>query len=110
MSELKPCPFCGEIPTHQVIPQFGTISGYEIIRCDNCDITFHCADDWNTRSGAEAPLNERIKQLESALRGVLNIVEDSTGAEGYPSLGEFTEWNEFPEIEVAQILLEGKQK
>ncbi|MFL0951016.1 Lar family restriction alleviation protein [Vibrio parahaemolyticus] len=47
--ELKPCPFCGEIPTHEVIPQSGMISGYEIIRCDNCGITMNDCSDWNTR-------------------------------------------------------------
>ncbi|EJG0960998.1 hypothetical protein ACOW85_001698 [Vibrio parahaemolyticus] len=50
--------------------------------------------------------NEKLKQLEDALRNVLAITTDSTGVAGYHLNGEVVAWDEFEEIEVAQSLLE----
>ncbi|ELA9712818.1 hypothetical protein RG007_003407 [Vibrio parahaemolyticus] len=54
--------------------------------------------------------DERIKQLESALQDVLAITADSDGVAGYHQNGDIAKWSEFPEIEAAEMLLEGEQK
>lgn len=54
--------------------------------------------------------DERIKQLESALRGVLNITEDSMGVVGYHQNVDVATWGEFSEIKAAEMLLEGGQE
>lgn len=61
MSELKPCPFCGEIPIVEVIARFPRsgkgegkrIKGYTVV-CQNMDCILHNADNWYRRSGKEA--------------------------------------------------------
>lgn len=61
MSELKPCPFCGEIPIVEVIARFPRsgkdegkrIKGYTVV-CQNLDCILHNADNWYRRSGKEA--------------------------------------------------------
>lgn len=61
MSELKPCPFCGEIPIVEVIARFPRsgkdegkrIKGYTVV-CQNLDCILHNADNWYRRSGKGA--------------------------------------------------------
>lgn len=61
MSELKPCPFCGEIPIVEVIARFPRsgkdegkrIKGYTVV-CQNKDCILHNADNWYQRSGKKA--------------------------------------------------------
>lgn len=61
MSELKPCPFCGEIPIVEVIARFPRsgkdegkrIKGYTVV-CQNLDCILHNADNWYQRSGKKA--------------------------------------------------------
>lgn len=61
MIELKPCPFCGEIPIVEVIARFPRsgkdegkrIKGYTVV-CQNLDCILHNADNWYRRSGKKA--------------------------------------------------------
>lgn len=41
---------------------------------------------------------ERLQQCESALKGMLGIVSDSTGVSGYHLNGEIAEWDSFEEV------------
>ncbi|EIO4560645.1 hypothetical protein LQM11_001201 [Vibrio parahaemolyticus] len=54
--------------------------------------------------------NEKLKQLEDALRNVLAITKDSTGVAEYGLSDEVVCWDEFEEIEAAEMLLEGEQE
>ena len=62
MSELKPCPFCGEEPA--------TRAGFAICINDDCEQSNYWSgldiDDWNTRPIEDA-LNARIAELEAEL-------------------------------------------
>ena len=61
---------------------------------------------------ASVSLNEkdaRIKNLENAISGLLNIAEDSGGVTGYHLNGDIAEWEEFEEIAIAKELI-GEQQ
>ena len=60
MSELKPCPFCGE-PV--VFNKFA-----EKVVCEDCGATIY-SDYWNTRPIEDA-LNARIAELEAERRWI----------------------------------------
>jgi len=66
MSELKPCPFCGEEPA--------TRAGFAICINDDCEQSNYWSgldiDAWNTRPIEDA-LNARIVELEMAQREAL---------------------------------------
>lgn len=83
MSEIKPCPFCGEdeIVCYQGNKAIGTPNAlywYKIV-CMKCfcqtgersenltDVKKLLAEDWNTRPIEDA-LNQRIKELENELK------------------------------------------
>lgn len=61
MTELKPCPFCGQIPIIEEsarFPRYGKdegkrIKGYTVV-CKNLYCILHNADDWYRRSAKEA--------------------------------------------------------
>lgn len=61
MPELKPCPFCGQIPTIEEsarFPRYGKdegerIKGYTVV-CKNINCILLNADNWYRRSGKEA--------------------------------------------------------
>ena len=63
MNELKPCPFCGEIP--QFLKPSGTVS------CGKCLIAI-LPEIWNTRP-REEELEKRIAELE---REIYVLVEE----------------------------------
>ena len=61
---------------------------------------------------ASVSLNEkddRIKNLENAISGLLNIAEDSGGGGGYHQNGDIAKWGEFEEIAIAKELI-GEQQ
>jgi hypothetical protein len=72
MSELKPCPFCGEKATldYGVLPN----RKHWFITCDCCGMMYqytlsqrkYVKDGWNTRPIEDA-LNKRIAELEAGL-------------------------------------------
>lgn len=65
-----------------------------------CDVAEpeDCSDgDWVPASVAQA--------LYDALGGMLNIVSDSRGVDGYHLNGDVALWDEFPEIEAAAAAL-----
>lgn len=61
MPELKPCPFCGQIPTIEEsarFPRYGKdegerIKGYTVV-CKNMDCILLNEDNWYRRSAKEA--------------------------------------------------------
>lgn len=61
MPELKPCPFCGQIPIIEEsarFPRYGKdegerIKGYTVV-CQNMDCILHNEDNWYRRSEEEA--------------------------------------------------------
>lgn len=61
MTELKPCPFCGQIPTIKEsarFPRYGKnegkrIKGYTVV-CQNLYCILYNADNWYERSEKEA--------------------------------------------------------
>lgn len=61
MPELKPCPFCGQIPIIEEsarFPRYGKdegerIKGYTVV-CQNMYCILHNADNWYERSEKEA--------------------------------------------------------
>ena len=69
MSELKPCPFCGNAP---YINHNGHSPFPSIIGCDGCDIEVEAgkpeeaADIWNHRP-VDDQLRARVAELEEAL-------------------------------------------
>ncbi|EHV5556827.1 DUF551 domain-containing protein [Vibrio parahaemolyticus] len=119
MSDLKPCPFCGEIPTHEVIPQSGMISGYEIIRCENCDITKHSCSDWNTRHSGWVSVNEALPSDKTSVichcneghvsemyyhNGGFDFPRDDIYPDDYDLvfLSNITHWMYTPKVELEQ--------
>jgi Lar family restriction alleviation protein len=72
MSELKPCPFCGEKATldYGVLPN----RKHWFITCDCCGMMYqytlsqrkYVKDGWNTRPIEDA-LNKRIAELEAEI-------------------------------------------
>lgn len=55
---------------------------------------------------ANAKLIASAPELLKALVGVLNIVNKSTGVQGYHSNGEVAEWDEFDEIKYAETVIQ----
>jgi hypothetical protein len=67
MSELKACPFCGEIPETSKYGVLGNIG----VRCENINCSQHTGgfmfiETWNTRPIEDALADEN-KQLNGAL-------------------------------------------
>ena len=52
----------------------------------------------------------RILELETALRGILAITNDSEGVAGYHLNGDVASWGEFKEIEWAIDAMKGEIK
>ena len=75
MSELKPCPFCGAMPTK-------LNSGYtcSTLGCALQENTVS-AKDWNTRPIEDA-LNARIAELEAELKITDELLKEATEAIG----------------------------
>jgi hypothetical protein len=48
---------------------------------------------------------QRVRKLESALHGMLAIVNDSRGVAGYHRNGDVAEWDEFEEVGLAEVVL-----
>ncbi len=107
MSELKPCPFCGEKATldYSVLPN----RKHWFITCDCCGMMYqytlsqrkYVKDGWNTRPIEDA-LNKRIAELEAAQRWipVSERLPEATGdyivtCDGW-SNSEIAYWN-FPD-------------
>ncbi|TNZ90869.1 hypothetical protein CGK40_19810 [Vibrio parahaemolyticus] len=110
MSELKPCPFCGAQPFEESVVGSGLYAAnYTEIRCNNCDITFHCADDWNTRGDAEASLSAQINQLQhdnNLLRTALkSLIETSESNEAQLSAQLLEIHAESAALRAAKLLL-----
>ena len=94
--ELKSCPFCGSVARIDV-SDFGSAMVYctaEELAVDcpvNPETGFHdnvaaAIAAWNTRP-LESANEERIKALEEALRGVIDV--------GKPARGMFELWSEW---------------
>lgn len=54
----------------------------------------------------DAQLIASAPELLKALVGVLNIVNESTGVQGYHLNGEVAEWDEFDEIKYAETVIQ----
>ena len=52
----------------------------------------------------------RGRVVEKALRGLLNIIDDSRGVDEYHLNGDIAEWDDFPEVEAAKAALRGEVK
>lgn len=92
-AELKPCPFCGGNPLHQICTD-DTASNYGgyFIECEDCKAStklfFSCGENiteqliaaWNRRATVE--LSDEIKTLRrqrDALLSVVKVLEESAG-------------------------------
>lgn len=62
------------------------------------------------RAAGEAAGYARGRVVEKALRGLLNIIDDSRGVDGYHLNGDIAEWDDFPEVEAAKAALRGEVK
>ena len=82
MSELKPCPFCGnELPVHYIAMQNRYV---QLISCPFCNATVSCNKflsdkdalaTWNTRP-IEDELHARIAELEAEKECEMRVFKD----------------------------------
>ena len=54
-------------------------------------------------------LEKRNKELEGALRGLFDIIDDSTGVSGYHINGNIADWDEFSEVQEAYDVLPAQE-
>jgi len=69
MSELKPCPFCGEMPKVNTWTMHGITESRCFCDNEKCPVYLSktiAIDDWNTRPIEDA-LNARIAELEAEI-------------------------------------------
>jgi len=59
MTELKPCPFCGEKDDIDFGLYTGTLRGYEYIQCQNCGAEIRCKIEGGHLIAAEKLWNRR---------------------------------------------------
>lgn len=63
MTELKPCPFCGEADDIDYGVYNGTLKGFDYVECQNCGATIDAIHNGKYIAAEEA-WNRRVKQNE----------------------------------------------
>ena len=101
--ELKPCPFCGQTPEHEVLINQGYDDPQWWIECPNhnCPIAPGLGDScretakerWNTRT-PDPMLEELAGALEKSCDSVRELIDNSRGVEGLHLNGDVAPWHD----------------
>lgn len=105
MTNLKPCPFCGQ---NFLVKILGNTDEVKRIYCKTCDFDVSNSR-WNERKIPEKSI-EVFKEMVEALKSVKEIIQDSDGVAGYHLNGQIADWDELNlEFEIEKALARAKE-